>query len=69
MISKLINIIPQKRPKMYELLENEWVNNDYKLINKVKYINFNQSIKIFTEFQKIQYIYKMSKRRRKYSIY
>ena len=69
LICKLINILPQKRPKMNELLENEWVNNDYKLINKIKYINLNQNIKIFTEFQKIQYIYKMSKRRRKYNIY
>jgi hypothetical protein len=54
---------------MKDLLENEWVNSDYKLINKIKYVNFNQSVKIFTEFQKVQYISKMSKRRKKYSIY
>ena len=69
LICKLINILPQKRPKMKDLLENEWVNSDYKLINKIKYVNFNQSVKIFTEFQKVQYISKMSKRRKKYSIY
>lgn len=68
LVSNLINIIPNKRPNIKELLDNKWVNHDFHTINKIKLINFGQNLKIFIELQKSPFIQKITKKRKKYII-
>ncbi len=68
LICNLINICPNKRPNIKELIDNEWVNNDLNIVNKIKLINFGQNLKIFIELQKSPFIQKITKKRKKYII-
>ena len=68
LICNLINICPNKRPNIKELIDNEWVNNDLNIVNKIKLINFGQNLKIFIELQKSPFIHKITKKRKKYII-
>ncbi len=68
LIEKLININPEKRPKINDLIMNDWVNKKYVVVKKIQDINFNQKLKIIVELQKVSYIMKFPKKRRKYYI-
>ena len=68
LICNLINICPNKRPNIKELIDNEWVNNDLNIVNKIKLINFGQNLKIFIELQKSPFIQKITKTSKKYII-
>ncbi len=47
---------------------NDWVNKKYVVVKKIQDINFNQKLKIIVELQKVSYIMKFPKKRRKYYI-
>ena len=68
LIEKLININPEKRPKINDLIMNDWVNKKYVVVKKIQDINFNQKLKIIVELQKVSYIMKFPKKRKKYYI-
>ena len=68
LIEKLININPEKRPKINDLIINVWVNKKYSVVKKIQDINFKQQFKIIVELQKVSYIMKFPKKRRKYYI-
>ncbi len=68
LVSNLINICPKKRPNIKELIDNEWVNHEINIVNKIKLINFGQNLKIFIELQKSPFIHKITKKRKKYFI-
>ena len=64
--SDLINVEPENRPTIKELVDNKWVNEDYDLIKKIKNINYNQNLKIFIELQKCTFCLKVNRKRKKY---
>ena len=68
LINKLINIDPEKRPTINELILDKWINQEYDIVKKVKDINAFQKLKIFVELQKVSCIKKVSKKRRKFNI-
>jgi serine/threonine protein kinase len=68
LICDLIDIDANKRPNIKDLINNYWVNKDYLLIEKIKKLNYNEKLKIFIELQKLSFISKGIKRRKKYYI-
>lgn len=51
-LTKTINIDYKMRPNVYELLEDEWINTDKKIINEIKEENYGELDKILLEMQK-----------------
>ena len=68
LICSLLNENYEKRPNIYELLENKWINENKKEIQKIKDINFEEDIKIITEFQKFKPLSSIKKRKYKYTL-
>ena len=67
LVSDLINVEAENRPKISELVDNKWVNKDYDLIRKIKNINYNQSLKIFVELQKAPFCLRVNRKRKKFN--
>ena len=60
-------LFPSNRPKVRDLLENKWINEDMDILEQIYDINENEEIKLFIEFQKYKKtdINNIKKRKRK----
>ena len=68
LICSLLNENYEKRPNIYELLENKWINENKKEIQKIKDMNFGEDIKIIIEFQKFKPLSSIKKKKYKYTL-
>ena len=70
-ITNVIWIDPDidKRINLYDLCKNKWIHKDSDIMKKIEYVNVDEEIKKFKEFQKLKsqnnYYEKISKRKRK----
>ena len=61
----LLNIDYKKRPNIFELLNNKWINNQ-DTINKIRNINNGRDLKMIIEFQKEESLSVIKRKRKKY---
>ena len=61
----LLNIDYKKRPNIFELLNNKWINNQ-DTINKIRNINNGRDFKMIIEFQKEESLSVIKRKRKKY---
>ena len=69
LIISMIDPDIDKRINLYDLCKNKWIHKDSDIMKKIEYVNVDEEIKKFKEFQKLKsqnnYYEKISKRKRK----
>ena len=68
LICSLLKENYEQRPNIYQLIDNKWINENKKQIQKINDINFDQDIKTIIEFQKFKPLSSIKKRKYKYTL-